>query len=181
MEAHSNRVRDVLLIYINKAGSFEKNEPKLVCITGIFDYLSTAEVKPLLMTPKFAKFRQTVLRKIHEFKHSAYIRKNGHHRLIAAMDEMFTYLVQDDSIPRRRSERQKVRAVRRFNERFQYCSNPECVNTAVTLNQLNQMNTVVTVVPTSSANVVVPTSTANVKPQVSIKVLPRRSARLMKA
>jgi hypothetical protein len=158
MEAHSNRVRDVLLIYINKAGSFEKNEPKLVCITGIFDYLSTAEVKPLLMTPKFAKFRQTVLRKIHEFKHSAYIRKNGHHRLIAAMDEMFTYLVQDDSIPRRRSERQKV-----------------------TLNQLNQMNTVVTVVPTSSANVVVPTSTANVKPQVSIKVLPRRSARLMKA
>ena len=43
------------------------------------------------------------------------------------------------------------------------------------------MNTVVTVVPTSSANVVVPTSTANVKPQVSIKVLPRRSARLMKA
>lgn len=154
MEGQSKRIQDILSIYLKKANSFEEKEAKVVFITGIFNYLSTRGVKPYLMTPEFANFRGTLLKKIHEFKHDAYLRKHGHHRLIALLDELFTYLVQDDSIPSRRSERQKSVAVKRFNARFQECSSPDCM--AAKLNALNAPS-----VPKS------------------VSISPRRSARLM--
>ncbi len=184
MEAQYKQVQDILGIYIKKASSLGEKEQKIVCITGMFDYLSTRAVKPLLQTPRFANLRQVLLRKIHEFKQDAYVRKNVRklHRFIAVLDEMFTYLVQDDSVPRRRSERQKVLAVKRFNARFQGCSNPECQIEAAKLNELNSTATKtmkpVIVKPDVVKPVIVKPDV--VKPiNIKIKVLPRRSARLM--
>ena len=131
---------------------------KVDCIQGLLDYLSTAEVKSLIQTPAFAMFRNVLLHKIHEYKKDPYViaRRQTHHRLHTVLNEMFTYLVQDDSVPRRRSERQKKQAVQRFNRSFQQCT------IAAELKYWNDVQ-------------------AGTKlPKVSIKVLPRRSARLNK-
>ena len=163
MEPYPQAVMKVAAIYVNKARAMTEKEPKLVCITGLFDYLSTAEVKPVLNTPDFAKFRNMLIRKIQEFSNDAYLlaRRKQYHRLFAVFRELFTYLVQDDSVPQRRSERQKQRAVRRFNQRFEYCSSPVCISIA---NELKQWSAV----QPNAKHV-----------SIKVKVLPRRSARLM--
>ena len=166
MEAYPSAVMKVLTIYVNKATAMTEKEQKLVCIAGFFDYLSTADVKPLLNTSDFANFRNMILKKIHEFSHDPYLlaRRPQYHRLFAVFCELFTYLVPDNSLPRRRSERQKQRAVRHFNQRFALCSSPECVSIA------NELKT---------WNAVRPNATAIKPVSIKVKVLPRRSARLM--
>ena len=163
MDSHVIAVEKILAIYINKANAFKEKEQKIVCITGIFDYLSTADVKPLLQTAHFAGFRNILLRKIHEFTNDSYIRARPsmYHQLHAVMRELFTYLVQDDSVPRRRSERQKKKAVKRFNARFTECQCTANIIIAASLKYWNEVQEVGAKLP-----------------KVSIKVLPRRSARL---
>ena len=158
MEQHIKAVEEILGIYITRTREFMEVEEKIVCLTGLFDYLSTGEVKRLLQTPHFAAFRNMLLHKIHQFKNDQYIiaGRKTYHRLHTVMDEMFTYLVQDDSIPRRRSERQKKQAVQRFNRSFQQCT------IAAELKYWNDVQA------------------GKKLPKVSIKVLPRRSARLNK-
>ena len=176
MEAYPQAVMKVAAIYVNKAIEMKEKEPKLVCITGFFDYLSTADVKPLLHTPDFARFRNSLLNKIHEFSNDPYLlaRRKQYHRLFAVLREMFTYLVQDDSVPARRSERQKQRAVMRFNERFAHCSSPVCISIATELKQWSAVQPNAKHVSITSKPVAVP------KPLIiKVKVLPRRSARLM--
>ncbi|NBS90634.1 hypothetical protein EBS67_11645 [bacterium] len=147
MEAYSATVKEVLSIYIEKATVALTKAERLYCITGFFDYLSTAEVKPLIQTPGFALFRTILLRKIHEYTNDSAVQARPHryHRLLAVMRELFTYLVADDSVPRRRSERLKQRAVGAFNA---YCG---------------------------------PMNLAELPPavRITVKVLPRRSARLL--
>jgi len=165
MESHTiYAVKKILAIYINKANAFDEKEQKIICIAGLFDYLSTADVKPLLQTPEFASFRNILLRKIHEFTNDSYIqaRPSMYHRLHAVMRELFTYLVQDDSVPRRRSERQKKKDVKRFNARFTEC---QCADSIIIAAELKYWNDV--------------QEAGTTLPKVSIKVLPRRSARLM--
>ena len=174
MEAYPQAVMKVAAIYVDKAAAMKEKEQKLVCITGLFDYLSTADVRPLLYTPDFARLRTILLNKIHEFSHDAYLqaRYQQYHRLYAVFYEMFAYLTQDNSVPRRRSERQKQRAVRRFNERFALCVSPDCVSIA---NELKRWSAV-----RPDAKHVSIKSTAVPKPvSIKVKVLPRRSARLM--
>ena len=163
MDSHVIAVEKILAIYINKANAFKEKEQKIVCIAGLFDYLSTADVKPLLQTAHFAGFRNILLRKIHEFTNDSYIRARPsmYHQLHAVMRELFTYLVQDDSVPRRRSERQKKKAVKRFNARFTECQCTANIIIAASLKYWNDVQEVGTKLP-----------------KVSIKVLPRRSARL---
>lgn len=174
MEAYPQAVMKVLGIYVNKAVSMTEKESKLVCIAGLFDYTSTADVKALLNTPDFAKFRNMVIEKIHEFSNDPYLlaRRKQYHRLFAVFRELFTYLVQDDSIPQRRSDRQKQRAVRRFNERFEYCSSPVCIGIATELKQWSAVQPNAKHVSIQSTTVPKPLS-------IKVKVLPRRSARLM--
>lgn len=169
MELYPKAVQKVIGIYVDKANALPKKEQKIFCVTGLFDYLSTAEVKPILQTAYFAKVRNILLRKIDEFSNDADVRANPHmyHRLNAVMRELFSYLVQDDSVPRRRSERQKQRAVRAFNKCFEHCSSPHCVKVA---GQLKHWGAIqphpVRIIP--------------VKPvSIKVNVLPRRSARLM--
>ena len=152
-------IRKILAIYCDKALSFTETEQKLVCIGGLFDYLSTATVKPLLLTAPFANYRKTLMQKISDFTNDPYVqaRPRIYHRLHAVMRELFTYMVQDDTVPRRRSERQKQQAVQRFNARFQECP---CNVTA----ELNYWTAV---------------AASNPLPTIRVKVLPRRSARLM--
>ena len=174
MEAYPKAVMKVLGIYVNKAVSMTEKESKLVCIAGLFNYTSTADVKPLLHTPDFAKFRNTLLNKIHEFSNDPYLiaRRKQYHRLFAVFRELFTYIVQDDSVPQRRSERQKQRAVRRFNKRFEPCSSPVCIAVAKELKQWSA------VLPNAKHVSIEPV--AATKPvSIKVKVLPRRSARLM--
>lgn len=106
-----------LQTYIEKALETEVPKEKLVYIQGLFAYLSTAELKVVLRDPENARFRNMVLAKIDEYSRSSYLaeRRQEYHRLYALFKEMFTYLVEDDSIPRRRSERQKEMNVRKFN------------------------------------------------------------------
>ena len=106
-----------LQTYLLKALAAETPKEKLVYIQGLFAYLSTAELKVVLRDPENAKFRNMVLGKIDEYSHSTYLveRRQEYHRLYALFKEMFTYLVEDDSVPRRRSERQKEMNVRKFN------------------------------------------------------------------
>lgn len=158
MEAYKEAVIKVLSIYVKKSNAMTKKEEKLLYVTGLFDYLSTAPVKQLLNTPAFAEFRNTLLNNIHQLSNDPYIRARRHqeyNRLFAVMNELFTYLVQDDSVPRRRSERQKERVVRAFNARFELCSTPESVSIAAELKKWSA-----------------------VKPEANIKMMPRRSARL---
>ena len=165
MEAYPQAVMKVAAIYVNKATAMTEKEQKLVCITGLFDYLSTANVRPLLYTPDFARLRTILLNKIHEFSHDAYLqaRYQQYHRLYAVFYEMFAYLTQDNSVPRRRSERQKQRAVRDFNARFTYCASPGCVSIANDLQKWSAVRPDAVIKPVS----------------IKVKVLPRRSARLM--
>ena len=166
MEAYHYAVVNVLRIYIEKANSLSDKAQKLVCIEGIFDYLSTADVKPLLERPAFTLFRNVMLNKMQDFANDPYVlaRRQQYHRLYAVFCEMFTYLVQDDSVPLRRSERQKQRAVRKFNKCFQSCENPACQCSAAEFAELVQWSSV----------------HPNAKPvSIKVKVLPRRSARLM--
>jgi hypothetical protein len=174
MEAYPQAVMKVAAIYVNKACEMPEKEQKLVCITGLFDYLSTAEVKSVLITPVFAKFRNVILRKIHEFSNDSYLlaRRKQYHHLFAVFHDVYTYLVQDDSIPCRRSERQKQRAVMRFNERFAYCSSPLCISIAAELKQWSAVKPNDTPVSIKPAAVPKPVN-------IKVKVLPRRSARLM--
>ena len=164
MEAYPTAVQKVIAIYVDKANVLPKKEQKIYCITGLFDYLSTADVKPILHTERFARVRNILLRKIHEFSNDSYVVANKHkyHRLNAVMRELFAYLVQDDSVPRRRSERQKQRAVRAFNTCFEHCSSPQCMTVASKLKYWSSIK----------PNQVKPVS-------IKVKVLPRRSARLM--
>ena len=168
METYPQAVIKVLEIYINKAMAIRPIDQKLVCITGLFDYLSTADVRPLLFTPDFTNFQKQILEKIHEFSHDVYLlaRHKQHHRLYAVFYELLAYLVPDGSLPRRRSERQKQRAVRRFNERFAVCSNPDCVSIAADLKRWSAVR------PNAAPAAIKPVS-------IKAKVLPRRSARLM--
>ena len=160
-------VRKILNIYIDKGNSFTAKEQKIVCIAGLFDYLSTADVKPLLHTPGFAAFRQLLLKKIDEFSHDPYLiaRRQQQHRLYAVFREMFLYLVSDDSVSPRRSERQKQRVVRHFNARFD-CTETPCLCIAAELDYWSAVQ------PTATAK------PATTSPPV-VKVLPRRSARLL--
>jgi len=167
MEAYPQAVMKISSIYVNKAEAMRENEQKLVCITGLFDYLSTADVRPILHTPDFAKFRIILLNKIRKLSHGTYLRARyqQYHRLYAVFNEMYSYLMQDGSRMCRRSERQKQRAVRRFNERFAVCSNPDCVSIATDLKRWSAVR---------------PNAPAVIKPvSIKVKVLPRRSARLM--
>lgn len=174
MEAYPTAVRNVLTIYVNKAAALPEKEHKVICIAGIFDYLSTADVKPLLYRPDFAKFRNVILNKIHEFSNDPYLlaRRKQYHRLFAVFRELFTYIVQDDSVPARRSERQKQRAVRIFNERFDYCSSPLCISIATELKQWSAVRP-------NAKHVSIKPVAASKPVSIKVKVLPRRSARLM--
>lgn len=162
MEQQIQAVKEIIVIYIKKAETMTEKAAKVDCIQGLFDYLSTAEVKSLIQTPAFAMFRNVLLHKIHEYKKDPYViaRRQTHHRLHTVLNEMFTYLVQDDSVPRRRSERQKKQAVERFQVSLAAC--PASISLAAELKYWNDVQ-------------------AGTKlPKVSIKVLPRRSARLNK-
>lgn len=172
MEAYPTAVQKVLAIYVNKVGELPTKEQKVFVTTGLFTYLSTAEVKPLLNTPKYAKFRTVLLRKIHEFTNDAYARKKKNHRIQAVLRELFTYLVQDDSVAPRRSERQKQRVVRRLNNCFDHCESIYCMNIAADLKKWSAVKPGQQEEP--------PAPVAAPKPvSIKVKVLPRRSARLM--
>jgi hypothetical protein len=160
MDPYVEAVRKVIEIYVNKVGALEKKEQKVFVMTGLFTYLSTAEVKPLLNTRAFAKLRPVLLRKIDELSNDPYVRENVNHRTQVVLRELFIYLVQDDSIARRQSERQKQLTVQHLNSCFEYCISPACMNIAAELKKWSAVD------PATAA-----------KP-VSIKVLPRRSARL---
>jgi hypothetical protein len=156
MEAYSVTVKEVLSIYIEKATVALTKAERLYCITGLFDYLSTAEVKPLIQTAGFAQFRTILLRKIHEYTNDSTVQAHPHryHRLLAVMRELFAYLVADDSVPRRRSERLKQR---RRSERLK--QRAVCAfNAYYGLPNLAELPPAV---------------------RVTVKVLPRRSARLL--
>lgn len=160
MEKQIQAVKEILTIYIKKAHTMTEKAAKVECVQGLFDYLSTAEVKPLIKTPAFAVFRNVLLQKIHEYKRDPYVMasRQTHHRLHTVLDEMFTYLVQDDSVPRRRSERLKTATVKRFQASLATC--PASISLAAELKYWNDVQA------------------GTPLPKVSIKVLPRRSARL---
>jgi len=161
MEQQIQAVKEIILIYIKKAETMTEKHAKVECVQGLFEYLSTAEVKPLIQTPTFAMFRNVLLHKIHEYKKDPYViaHRQTHHRLHTVLDEMFTYLVQDDSVPRRRSDRLKTATVKRFQASL--AASPASISLAAELKYWNDVQ-------------------AGTKlPKVSIKVLPRRSARLM--
>jgi len=163
MDTYVEAVKKVIEIYIKKVKAFPKKEQKVFVITGLFTYLSTAEVKPLLNTAAFAKYRTVLLRKIHEFSNDAYVRAKENHRTQTVLRELFIYLVQDDSIPRRQSERQKQRTVQHLNSCFEHCDCPCCMNIVEELKKWSAVEPVHVVKPVS----------------IKVKVLPRRSARLL--
>jgi len=134
-------IKEVLSIYIEKATEAPTKDERIFCLTGFFTYLSTAPVKPLMNTAAFAAFRTILLRKIHEYTNDRDVQaqKHRYHRLQAVMREMFSCLVQDDSVPCRRSARLKAQVVRELNA---YCAAQKPVS-------------------------------------IRVKVLPRRSARLL--
>ena len=168
MEAYTEAVVKVLTIYIHKGITMPTHETKLTCIEGMFTYLSTAEVKGLLNRPDFARFRNMLLTKLDEYTKDAYVRQHRarYHKLNALMRELFTHLVEDDSVSPRRSERQKKAAVRTFNARFEGCSKAECVSMAAELKQWSAVK---------------PPMEAAEKPvtEANVEVMPRRSARLL--
>ena len=145
---HYQVVNKTIVDYIEQTLVLKTKPERIVYIQGLFDYLSTAAVKPLLKNaPEYANFRNSILEKIHEFSADSYLRvhRQKYHRLFAVFQELFTYLVEDDSVPVRRSEREKQHAVERFN-----------------------------------ASIVNAEAAAAAKPvSIKVKVLPRRSARLM--
>jgi hypothetical protein len=169
MEAYVTAVKKVIEIYVKKIEALPTKKEKVYVMTGLFTYLSTAEVKWLLNRPAFAKYRPVLLRKSREFAKDGDVRAKVNHRTQAVLREVYSYLAEDVSIVRRQSERQKERTVRRLNSCFDHCSSPDCMNIAAELKKWSAVKPVQVVEPVQA-----------VKPvSITVKVLPRRSARLL--
>jgi len=162
-----------------------KKEQKVFVVTGLLTYLSTAEVRPLWNTPnhlwnipdyaEYVRFRTVLLQKIQEFMNDPYVQTKKNYRMQAILRELCTYLVQDDIGPFRSSERQKQRTVRDLNSCFAQCDSIECMNIAADLKKWSAVKPVV-------APLVAPLAAPLAAPKpvsIKVKVLPRRSARLL--
>jgi hypothetical protein len=175
---YQDAVADVLQIYINRAQEQTITKTKIGHMTVLFEYLLTAEVKPLLCggcPGRFNKVRNMILKKIHEFKTGPYILKHAEEeqRFIGVLDELFAYMVGDDTVAQRRSVR-----VREKGAEYK-CVCGICTETAGALraarakaaeiyaNQSNEVG------PSVFSNLIVTSR------PIKVKVLPRRSARLM--
>jgi hypothetical protein len=180
---YQDAVADVLQIYIKRAQEQTITKTKIGHMTVLFEYLLTAEVKPLLWCAgRFNKVRNMILKKIHEFKTGPYILKHAEEeqRFIGVLDELFAYMVGDDTVAQRRSVR-----VREKGAEYK-CVCGICTETAGALraarakaaeiyaNQSNEVGS--NEVATNGSNQewgcrgAIP---------IKVKVLPRRSARLM--
>lgn len=170
MEAYTDAVMHVLAIYIEQIGELSEKDEKVCFLMGLMDYLSTAPVKAVLRTPQFSGFREILLRKIDEFADSDYVldRCKEYHRFYAVLNELNCYL-SDKKEEQRRSERQKQRAVRRFNMRFEGHNSPYCMQIAKELKSWSA------VPPTTIQPATIQPAT-----NIKVKVLPRRSLRLMR-
>jgi hypothetical protein len=109
-QTYQSAVTAVLKIYLTRANAepFE-SAGRIKHVAGLFAYLLSAEVRELFWFESFGQVRHIILNKIHEFKHNAYLLQNArkYHCFITTMDDLFTYLVRDDKVVRRRSERLK--------------------------------------------------------------------------
>lgn len=173
---YQDAVSEVLQIYVERAKGQPITAKKIGHMTVLFEYLLTEEVKPLLSgwCGRFNGVRNIILAKIHEFKADAYVLKHAEqeHRFIGVLDELFAYMVGDDTVARRRSERLREKGA-------EYkCGCGICTETAGALRAArakaaeiyaNQPNEV-----SSEVEVSAPSA-----PKIKVKVLPRRSARLM--
>ena len=109
-QTYQAAVTAVLKIYLARANAEPlESAGRMSHVADLFAYLLTAEVRELFWVESFSQVRHIILKKIHEFKYNAYLLQNAqkYHRFIATMDDLFTYLVRDDKVVRRRSERLK--------------------------------------------------------------------------
>jgi hypothetical protein len=109
-QTYQAAVSAVLKIYLARANAEPlESAGRMSHVADLFAYLLTAEVRELFWVESFSQVRHIILKKIHEFKYNAYLLQNAqkYHRFIATMDDLFTYLVRDDKVVRRRSERLK--------------------------------------------------------------------------
>ena len=109
-QTYQAAVTAVLKIYLARANAEPlESAGRMSHVADLFAYLPTAEVRELFWVESFSQVRHIILKKIHEFKYNAYLLQNAqkYHRFIATMDDLFTYLVRDDKVVRRRSERLK--------------------------------------------------------------------------
>jgi hypothetical protein len=183
-------VGDVLQIYIKRAQEQTITRTKIGHMTVLFEYLLTAEVKPLLCGGcggRFNKVRNMILKKIHEFKTGPYILKHAEEeqRFIGVLDELFAYMVGDDTVARRRSVR-----VREKGAEYK-CVCGICVETAGALraarakaaeiyaNQSFEVSSKVEVSSEVATNGNKQEGGCRGTVPIKVKVLPRRSARLM--
>ena len=189
---YQDAVADVLQIYTKRALEQTITKTKIGHMTVLFEYLLTAEVKPLVSggcAGRFNKVRDMILKKIHEFKTGPYILKHAEEeqRFIGVLDELFAYMVGDDTVARRQSVRLREKGV-------EYkCVCGICTETAGALRvarakaaeiYANQSSEVASEVA-SEVSSEVATNGSNQEwgcrgaLHIKVKVLPRRSARLM--
>jgi hypothetical protein len=180
---YQDAVSEVLQIYIERAKEQPIMTKKIGHMTVLFEYLLTEEVKPLLSgwCGRFNGVRNIILAKIHEFKEDPYVLKHAEeeHRFIGVLDELFAYMVGDDTVARRRSERLREKGA-------EYkCVCGICTETAGALRAArakaaeiyaNQPNEVSSEVATNGSN---ENRGCRGGVPIKVKVLPRRSARLM--
>ena len=109
-QTYQAAVTAVLKIYLARANAEPlESAGRIKHVADLFAYLLSAEVRELFWLESFGQVRHIILNKIHEFKHNAYLLQNAqkYHCFITTMDDLFTYLVRDDKVVRRRSERLK--------------------------------------------------------------------------
>lgn len=154
---------------------------RIQMVESLFTYLLTPEVKPLLNHPRFANFRAELLLKIDQLladSRKIAIEWPTRRRFTHALLNVWNYLSVPTHVPVRCSGRLVARSVRRLDAVLQSCepaayNRLKCAQKEI-IRLFKRANSL-----SASASVPAPVSVP-VRPRIiKVKVLPRRSARLM--
>jgi hypothetical protein len=168
---YQEAVSEVMQVYMKRANGQTITAKKIRHIGVLFEYLLTVEVKPLLSgwCGRFNGVRNILLAKIHEYKADAYLLSHAEEegRFIGVLDELFAYMVGDDTVGRPEGVREKEYE----------CGCGICVETAEALRAA--LAKAAEIYANQSCEVSSEVVSAPSAPKIKVKVLPRRSARLM--
>ena len=171
---YQEAVSEVMQIYVGRAHGQTITAKKIRHIAVLFEYLLTVEVKPLLSgwCGRFNGVRNILLAKIHEYKADAYVLSHAEEegRFIGVLDELFAYMVGDDTVGRPEGVREKEYE----------CGCGICVETAEALKAARAKAAEIYAKQSCEVSSEVATNGSNEnRVPIKVKVLPRRSARLM--
>ena len=163
-------------LYVTKVSAAQAyTMDKFEAINGFYQYLLTPDVKAILSGEDAVKSREVLLRKTEEYMDELEARywvcqAFPYHG--ETLEEMIKFLKNAQHL--RRSERVREQVVGKFNQSFK--PNAKCPNEVKVADEIE----VYAELTANIARMAELKGEGNRRPQITVKVLPRRSARLNK-